>query len=149
MTEPSRNVVAHPAAMETTRVITITEETLNEGLKKAAERARKEERASQTKVRDAALEAQAEAHVGELARVAAETTRSEAAAHAHGFHKAAWVFGLPAFVLGAAGGIVGVLYSQNAAYDAGQRGTRENVLTGAMIERMRGESDGPPQAPEE
>lgn len=49
----------------------------------------------------AALDAQAAAHAGELARLRealtaehrAEKVEAQKAAHAHGFHKAAWIFG--------------------------------------------------------
>lgn len=154
MSEPSRSVVALPKPADLPPgVLLISDEAMEEGLKKSfekgLEKGRRDERAAQTKVRDAALQAQTEAHAGEIARVAKETVRLEGVAHAHGFHKGAWVLGLPALVLGAAGGVLGVLYSQNAAYEAGQRSTRENVLTGTMIERMRGEEEYPRGAPAE
>lgn len=127
--------------------LVISEETLNEALKKAGERARREERSSQTKARDAALEAQAAAHAAELARIGGETVHRERSAYAHGWHKASWMVGGPVLLAGLAAGAGLVLATQNVVFDAGADATRQGVTVGTMIERMRGE-EAQPLAPE-
>jgi hypothetical protein len=111
-----------------------------DALKRAANEARKREREGQKTAREAALAAQAEAHEAEMGRVNAETVARERAAHAHGFHKATWMMGVPALILGAVGGVLAVLGVQGVVWADASDATRENVLTGAMIERLRGDA---------
>ena len=81
--EPGRDVVVAAPVSGAAKVITITEAVMTDGLKRAADQARKSERAAQREARDAALRAQASAHAAELTRLSAAhaADREEYAAH--------------------------------------------------------------------
>lgn len=119
------NVTAHPDADE----VRITRAKLASLLEEGAERVRSAMRGAKT----AALDAQANAHKAEMERLhllfAAEKVEAQKDAHAHGFHKAAWMVGLPAFVLGLvmAGLFAGWMLS------AGTESTVRGAAAGSMI----------------
>lgn len=104
------------------RPLVITDEIMAEGLKRAADKARKDERAAQTRARDAALEAQTQAHESELKRLAAEKIEAQKDAHAHGFHKAAWMFGFGGTAVGVALTVAVTMAVINGASESAMRG---------------------------
>lgn len=129
MSGDGRAVAQLPVVRAAGAPLVITEEIMAEGLKRAADGARKAERAAQVKARDAALDAQAAAHASELKRVAAETIEAQKVAHAHGWHKAAWMFGFG----GAAAGSALTLIVMMVAIGGGSESAMRGAGVGAAI----------------
>jgi hypothetical protein len=78
-----------------------------------------------------------QAHQHEVARITAEAHERVAIAHAHGFHKASWLVGIPALFLGAVASGLAIIAMQNATFDAAARNARENAITGAIVSGNR------------
>lgn len=104
--------------------VAITREKMAEMLEEGAARVR----SAMVGSKQAALDAQAEAHKAEISRLlevaAAEKIEAQKDAHAHGFHKAAWMVGFPAVLAGilmalAAVSVVSALSSEATVRGAG------------------------------
>jgi hypothetical protein len=89
----------------------------------------------------AAMDATITAHAADIARIEAKQEArmiaAQQAAFAHGWHKAAWIIGLPALVMGAATGVFALIWMQEATFDAAARNARENAITGAIVSGNR------------
>jgi hypothetical protein len=93
MAAPPATTPANVTPLREDEEVRITRAKLKEYLEEGAERVRSSMRGAKT----AALEAQATAHAAEIARLrdlmVAEKVEAQRDAHAHGFHKAGWMFG--------------------------------------------------------
>lgn len=90
-----------PAVVDTEEKLVVTRGELASMMNEGAERVRTAMRGAATREKEAALAAQAAAHVLELERLALEKVEAQKEAHAHGYWKAAVHFGLTAFAAGA------------------------------------------------
>lgn len=94
-------------------------------------RRQKQRDASERKAEAAAHQANVEgvksAHIDEMNRVAA---RERAVGH----HRAAWLYGIPALILGGIAATVGMVYMQDYTADTLARNFREQAMTGAIIQ---------------
>lgn len=107
----------------------MTNSALTAALKKAEEVGEAKQKRQSTRELKLALEAADVAHLGEIERLKERAIDGEKAAHAHGFHKAAWMVGLPAFCAGVAATLLVMLVVVRANTEA----TTQGVAVGSMV----------------
>lgn len=100
----------------------MTNSALAEALAKAEALGVSKQRAQSTREIKQALDASDVAHLGEIQRLKESAIDGQKAAHAHGFHKAAWMFSLGGFLVGLAASLITVAFVLGAGTEATVRG---------------------------
>ncbi|WP_135210375.1 hypothetical protein [Vitreimonas flagellata] len=138
MTEPAQlPAVQHPKAGQHGEVVTLKSTALEAALREAHDRGcEKGAKAERLAVRKS-LEAIDAQRVDELQRLNADIVHRERAAHAHGFHKAGWMFGFSGFVLGVVLTLMGGLVWLRIGTEA----TVSGVAAGSMARDQQNNVD--------
>jgi hypothetical protein len=133
VSEPGKvTALTLPQGAPAQQMITISAHVMEEGLRKAEAKGRRDERASAKSALDALLEAHArelDTRDADLKRLAEDVAHRERAAYAHGFHKAVWMGGAGGFIVAASVVIILALI----LLAAGSESTVRGAAAGSMI----------------
>lgn len=78
-----------------------------------------------------------EEHKRSLAEISKRALDEVRSAYAHGFHKAAWMFGIPAFIIGGILVGLGLTWAQTKVFDQAIDAASQRDMTDAIIDRVR------------